>query len=512
MACSICSDAKHASKECPKRKACGKCKEFTDHHTIECVKPYPPYDQQVCDHCLSKDHEAKNCKVEIGGWSGDHCKICGHGDHQQKKCSFLKPGQKKAIGVSEGLQEQFTPSARAKVKLATNSSSSKQPSSNPRIVPVPGTPPKGAASPKNSPVASSSSTKIYDAPSTQKKGGPRISEEQQKAWDEAEKKMPRPAAQKPNTTEDEKSANAIMANFFKIKLDPNVTLYRYSITLGDVSKNEPQGSQGKPRKLKRETKRYLVESLLENNPPAHDKWASDYDSSIISSEPLFPNFPNAPGDVNIDMDTPHHRTGKPGQEPLLVDSKIKYLGVIDLDSLHKHISGKNHEHKPDVELRALNIVSWKNISGPQFDGGRVGKKFYPEILVDRKEEEKKGQPFLIRSGFFSSMRPGESSILLNVNTTTSAFFAPINLNNWISKFIGSDTKIPSSRDFKILKNVQVTFDVHKESRKWVLCSISENSLKETKFVKTVGTATTSVRVYQYLKDSKPLCIVIYNHC
>jgi hypothetical protein len=73
----------------------------------------------------------------------------------------------------------------------------------------------------------------------------------------------------------------------------------------------------------------------------------------------------------------------------MVTCQIKQLENVNLKGLVDHLCKKKLMDNIDVELKALNIISWKNINDETvFQGGLSGKKFYPESLVKRNIESK----------------------------------------------------------------------------------------------------------------------------
>ncbi|TVY84813.1 Protein argonaute 1B [Lachnellula suecica] len=261
----------------------------------------------------------------------------------------------------------------------------------------------------------------------------------------------------------------------------------------------PRHDQKTNRKIKRETRRFLVDLYLSKiAPPAsRSVWATDYDSTVISVGELYPNSAKTKGHVT-DLDDRSQKT-----QSLRMKASITFLGIVDTQGLQNHVSNKDKSFldKPEEELNALNIISWKNINGMNFRGGRVGNKFYPEDLVSRDEERVKmgaKHIYLIRHGFFSSMRPGQNSILLNVNTATSAFYAHINLQVWMNRcWSGSH---PSDRDFRQkLNGVRVTLNLHAagpgQDRVWIVRGISGENVYDTTFMKD-GKET---KVWDYLE-------------
>lgn len=135
------------------------------------------------------------------------------------------------------------------------------------------------------------------------------------------------------------------------------------------------------------------------------------------------------------------------------------MKVSDLKNLAKHSPNRDISYLPDEDVRALNIISWARINDKAWTGGRVGKKFdlaNGDVgLFKKRNNFEIGEPtvYQVRSGFFSFMRPGHGSLLLNVNIATSAFFPSENLLTWIRR--RWNTEIPSQRERHELIGVSV---------------------------------------------------------
>jgi len=329
-------------------------------------------------------------------------------------------------------------------------------------------------------------------------------------WAEAEKKMPKRQNVQPQSSKTE----IIKANFFEITIDPRVKLCKYSITLGSTNEKDSdssdtmttkdgekaQAEQKDKRKLKRETKRFLIEGLLKENPPPHKYWATDYDSIIVSKGPLYEK-----STLSIDQvtQTHHYRTGRgKDSKKVIVESHVTYLGEINLQGLKNHVEKRAEFDNTSDVLKSLNIISWKTINGEGFQGGRIGNRFYPLSMVDSNEAKRETPLYRIRDGFFSSMRPGDGSLLLNVNTVTSAFFSPINLQTWMKKQWSAqpDNKVFRSK----LKNVRVTFDLHYPSRIWTICGLGPRDTLGTTF-EDKKDDNKKKSVFTYLRNSKFSC-------
>ncbi|KAA8564202.1 hypothetical protein EYC84_011148 [Monilinia fructicola] len=307
--------------------------------------------------------------------------------------------------------------------------------------------------------------------------------------------------------------STIKANYFKLGFDPSIKLYRYSISLGFIeiiAKDKGESRRYLP--TNRDTKRYLINSMLlqpnsKPSPVPGVVWASDFDSTIISAGELYPGLTVAsPTQV-----VRHTRTGQDGSTPLEMESQVRYLGVLTFDDLIKHCSSPCNsaaDYLPNEDLKALNIISWKNINSDSFRGGRRGNKFYPESLLNAAQEANRdGRCYMIRTGFFSSMRPGQDSVLLNVNTTTSAFYSPILLSTWIglvfsNGWLDLTNVYKRSKVQNKLKGVKVVFTAEalNRQRKRAVFDISEKTLSETYFARDKNQSNpTSVLTYMKTK-------------
>ena len=449
------------------------------------------------------------------------CEICGHNDHKRPKCPIVPGGKLIGVELSESQYDQFTPEYRKKYlreraeKQLSAKPSNSAPTSSYHRAGASQSPPK---SPQNSQTALPINAKGSSAPATLEEEDPIAA--RRKKWDEAEKLLPKRKLIKPPKPQNTggETLEGIKANFFKLDIDPKVKVFKYSITLGDTrqkdevnldenakmkSNEDDKGNQkgnGKDkRKLKRETKRFLIESLLDSNPPLHNNWATDYDSTIVSSGSLYQDTAESSGNVT---ETPHQCTGRGGVDKVWVKSYVTCLGEVDLKGLKHHVEGQLELDNHTEVLKCLHIISWKTInSRGAFDGGRVGNRFYPNSTEVKNEASDDPPLYRIRDGFFSSMRPGQGSLLLNVNAITSAFFSPINLQTWIDKCWTKER--PNGKEFKSkFKDIRVTLNLHKPpkpSRLWVICGLSNKTVAETTFKDKDDKV---IKVSDYLKSSK----------
>ncbi|TGO86607.1 hypothetical protein BPOR_0290g00070 [Botrytis porri] len=422
---------------------CSKCckKEAHDYSVLACKKPYPLYNQQMCDNCFEftePPHESKNCTESVG----KSCKSCGHAECPKNKCPVLG-----GMKISE---IRFTPNARDAwfkrygPKSNAASSAASQASAN-------------TTGPSNSlpePVADNRT----------------MEEKLQSLYDEESRRIPQTESQ----TWD--PPTKINANFYKVGLSSEAQILKYSVCLDRIiSRGKPEGFVP----TRPETKRYLITRLLEENKDLFKSisWATDLDSIVVSNKPLGKHDLSKLG---CSISTPHTRSGPDGNL-INMNSSLSFLGLVNVKALIDHVKSKNTplDH-PEEELKFLNIISWKKVNSPQYEGGRVGKKFYPHSFMaddersmsQRRTNEQKDPSlrfkdkvplYQIHRGFFSSMRPGKGSVLLNIES---------NPNAW-------------GDSGRLLKGIRVVFDIHGKNRQKVfnIKSIAPHSVSETKFMK-----------------------------
>lgn len=467
--------------------------------------------------------------------AGKSCQTCGHLGHgggKNKPCTLVGKLHLSTMKYEDRdiILDQFTPENRQKyldnMMTAADTPTEAGPSSQLKV---------------------GLNKHLSDSAGPDTNVGEITTEEREKLWKQEETKLPRKPLSAKTDADNSVPQNA-RCNFFKIQVSSSVKLCRYSVTLGEIWPKKPLqtlpkqpsskdlsnsqssatskhreettfdedpsnegGSQEHEtgtheRKVKPETKRYMIDQIMANVDNKNVVWATDYDATIISVGPVS-KHPIDKGKIDIDIS--HTRSsGKRGVGPIAVLSKLTFLGVVDTASLNAHVgaSGKapRSMDTPENDLKALNIISWKHINDAAFDGGRVDKRFYPSSLPPYNPRSKESQAwkdlYVIRHGFFSSMRPGEGSILLNVNTVTTVFYADLTVQEWITHCW--ETKHPTNQQFrKKLKNVKVELLLHEEGRRrpFQLCGISTMLMDVQTFEKEDKSLE---KVATYLKRSK----------
>jgi len=270
---------------------------------------------------------------------------------------------------------------------------------------------------------------------------------------------------------------SLCANFFSVTLNPQTEVRRYRIDIGQINGKVP---------MKREVRRVLIDTMLTENAPTGAGFITDYFNHIISVGKLFSDrTENQDMDGKMYYDVPHTRTRRQNDTSTdLVPTRVIEVGLVDITSLGTHVNPPRNSpasnYLPFQDLSSLNILSWEHINAMNWDGARFNNKFFPLGHYPDMPNDTSGL-YHIRTGFFSSMRPGNGSVLLNVNTATSAFYPPINLQTWIERkqqSVGDPpraTVLSGSIRFE-LKNLRVTFTGdngnHNQGKKRVIAELA----------------------------------------
>lgn len=313
--------------------------------------------------------------------------------------------------------------------------------------------------------------------------------------------------------------NVIKGNFFKVEFTGTAQFRLYRIELGKIDDEEP---------MNKNLRRKLIEILLERYPPSAKTWASDYFSTIVSVEKLYKE--NVDNQVPFPRPHPRHTASdsdhSQGQSSVApepdLESKIFFEGGINFSELKKLISQDKvpDTYHPDRHLNILNIISWSKINKPDWQGVRVGNKFFPKTAqkmdIDRTVPLSPGAPkntqpqtywvYEGRTGFVTSMRPADGQLLLNVSVTTSAFYRDMNLQHWIqNRWNLEDGQFPGdTKVFNEIRGLKVTFALLNPERQWRICEVSKETVSLQGFEKD----GTSISVFDYMNTSKPLSPMI----
>lgn len=289
----------------------------------------------------------------------------------------------------------------------------------------------------------------------------------------------------------------VVSNFVKLNFSKtsNVKINKYRIVLGKIN-NKPV--------IKREVRRALIEKLLHTQrpPDGNTVWVSDYHSYVMSVGNLYKAFT---GPVGCAYAVPHLRTARPDEICPIVDTVFWHENQFNRDNLTSYFYNKSargapwNSYYPESDLRSLNVVVWKQINHG-FNGGRAGKKFYP-TGTPYPLGDKKSPTFQIHRGYFTSVRPGSESILLNINPATTAFFPEANLQKWINvRWPNGGGSIPFEDQYE-LKNIRVRFEGDGAAKPRIIYGFSELTVEHQTF-ELDGPPKVTKTVYEYTQGSR----------
>lgn len=335
-----------------------------------------------------------------------------------------------------------------------------------------------------------------------------LRKENQARWDKASLNLPGfPTVRIPPD-----NSKRIKGNSFRVTVRPDLELRRYTIVLGEIDGSEPTNKA---------LRRKWVEILFAAYSPTAIAWASDYVSTIISVGRLYTPA-RWPDEVN-DYSTPHARSQPAVPGEALLQSSIRYHGPFRLSNLHALVTHQNipATYLANDDLSALNIISWRNINVPNWAGTRVGKKFFPTGAPSQNiyNGDRASVIYELRTGFFTSMRPADGQVLLNVSATTSAFYpgtalAPLLLQTWIQRrWDLSNGRMPrgGEDDFNELKGLKVCYLLNNPTtRQWSVFGVSALTVRGQTFM--LNGQTQSQTVLNYMTASKYQILRHYPNC
>ncbi|TVY15724.1 Protein argonaute 1A [Lachnellula arida] len=503
-------------------KFCSYCKTAPADHTIRnCRAPeWPPWNDQWCDRCAKSSHEASQCTEPQGILS---CDKCGHGGRHNTDFCDLNPQVQSEL-------DQFTKLKRDEVvrkrdeaakKRASAASGSTASSSSSRTagpssrntgqsktLPLRGPPPsKSSAKPSSS--ASKGSGSVQQPPTELKElrmkkadnfEPPKPEQEDQEKAEWAKSNYKLATSQCSTARKD----GDIRANFFRVNINvniqnnPDIRLYR--IVLGQI--------QGRTV-TNRHAKRALIDQILNQYGPHAQIWVTDYSHYIVSVGPLY-NDPTLPNTVGMVFEAPHNRLSGTGTVIDQITSFIVYERRLNFPELRRWVDpavlfDQRNTYLPDEDLKMLNILSWKHIydrAHPRGQFKTVGNKFYSVVTANNNPKFLGNFVYLVRNGFYSSMRPGNGSLLLNVNATTTAFYPSVTVAVWLDRRLGAFNSMPTPKLQAELTGLKVTFNGDPQRKIRVITGFSALDVDRQMFIPNNG-ASTTVRNYMRSQYSAP---------
>ncbi|KAF7928120.1 uncharacterized protein EAE97_009918 [Botrytis byssoidea] len=525
------------------------------------INPYRRFDEvRQCDFC-TKDHEPHQCKES----KANACSNCGHGWHDKRECmldqsfdshleQFTLPKYRTASQIQKARPESrreerrdnynkkfkkgryaqsppsttltSTPSKSGTSETGTSASCSKKYNPLAPILSASSPAAPGSSTNQSRPNKSLPSESSQPHQTSQASGQPQSQTQSQPSSgdgveDRSEEKTEaeirkencekwtgaslRLAGYPSNNQLPASGNNRIRANFLEVRItDPTINLRRYRVEFGKMPNRDGDGIITYRSIVKPDLKRAMINQMLAANPPA-TFYATDFFCYIISVGRLYPDCGDAIGNA---VTRDHQLTSAdPTLAPLFISTSLIYERIVNLAELRRFVNRvpeRDMTYHPGEDLKSLNIISWQMIFPDTFRGGRLGNKFYPESAPYStvNNTQKRQRPLWdLCDGFFSSMRPGDGRLLLNLNCTTSAFFHQCLLEDWISAKFG--LPLPNSANvIRELRGVKVTFkgDPKTPKKKWSVTGIDGQPVGVKTFTKDNGQ---SITVWQHMTNTYP---------
>jgi hypothetical protein len=225
--------------------------------------------------------------------------------------------------------------------------------------------------------------------------------------------------------------STVITNYVQVKKNPRL-VYMYQIVVADVEVAESSDGRTRAIKARGERKRIFKALCEAQGSPLYGRedYATDYET-VWTISPL---FPLEQPDFVYTMLQYQKQSGRTMSVPSV---RISYVALLNFQSGSVDLFGPVTDGRdPHMLTRALNGMMTRSITTPsaqsQIGLFEVGaNKFFMEGVAARMTG------LAIHRGYFSSIRPGEKSVLLNVNVTHATFLQPMNVADFIYE-LGED--------------------------------------------------------------------------
>lgn len=240
----------------------------------------------------------------------------------------------------------------------------------------------------------------------------------------------------------------VLTNFIQVTLPPKVVLHEYVIT-------------GFPSKCTRAKRRMFILDMLEMHKDLYSRSssiASDHFNKLISSKQLHDDG-DAAGTVVCEVRVPNFQSGVRADRIDTLVLKLQFVTSHSMEGLNDFVNGRDETYTDRGAVDALNIVLSKGISDNQTGGNTflAGKnRFYYRPGYDRLDCRSPALSNLLSiRGYHASIKPGLNTVLLNINTVTSAFYSPATLDQYLTHFAKSSGRANSGPLWeRLLKHVK----------------------------------------------------------
>lgn len=237
------------------------------------------------------------------------------------------------------------------------------------------------------------------------------------------------------------SNSGVFTNHFHIQLSLK-KLEKYTITFKPLSKdgNDTDDGEGAraPRELRACERRSIMLKLLENGLNGTMvwtayPWVTDYSATVWSAKP----FPEESDLIFRDIDYERQN----GRRSQCAEVQFEHKETIDLSLAPARLDQDS--------ITAINALITHHVSHATTNAMNVrANKFYVrEGFTDF------GDGLHAYRGYFTSVRAGPSKLLLNVNTITTPFLAPLRVSDFMLGMQGHSEY--STILERLLKNVRV---------------------------------------------------------
>ncbi|GMJ04656.1 ZIPPY, ARGONAUTE7 [Hibiscus trionum] len=242
---------------------------------------------------------------------------------------------------------------------------------------------------------------------------------------------------------------SLLANHFLVKIDLFLKIYHYNVEIS------PNPSKDVVRMIKQE----LVESnsgFLSGAHPAYDGRKNFY--SLIE-------FENDKLEFFVSISISTAKSGLPFGETIgfqlnrnqlkVFRINIRHVSKFDRKELSSYISNEGDDWIPLPQdyLHALDVILREN---PMEKCISVGRSFYSSLMAGTKEI---GGGAIGWRDFFPSLRPTQQGLVLNVDTSITAFYESIGVISYLQK------RIDFLRDLTQRKTRSLTDEERKEVEK-----------------------------------------------
>lgn len=302
----------------------------------------------------------------------------------------------------------------------------------------------------------------------------------------------------------------ILTNYFAVNL-PKAKLHTYTL-------------QGIPQTITREKKQRIVRQLvatwqLFNSQPGC--WAIDNASFVVANCELSTAAGGAILQSGESVDSPpiqYFTTGS--STPIQLRITLQYNGILDFAPYRSFMEGKAPDANIAPLTQAFNVIMAKHANTPDHNGHKSLLQVGTNRFFYKAGWTSLTAGLVAYRGYFSSVRPGMSQVLLNMNKLTTAFFKPQYLHEFIWEWFnireGRALYDHEVRELnKVLRGVKVRImydrskvkgaDIDSESRRTKLAMGMGQPLRMQKFTKDGQ----EILVRDYLRTGKSITFWLF---